>query len=124
MRVLATLLVAIAAVAPAALAQSADTPELRITTTFPSNPLSLVKNGQANRVVFNIQNPPSQDRVLSLTGITGAWLNNKKSDGERGRVIRNVSRPEIGEEAVLALDQALTTSPPPLLIAGSPSTDR
>lgn len=62
-----------------------------MTTTFPSNPLSLVKNGQANRVVFQIQNPPSQDRVLSLTGITGAWLNPKKEDGQRGRVLRNMT---------------------------------
>lgn len=65
--------------------------DLKVTTTFPGNPLSLVKNGQANRVVFQIQNPPSQDRVLSLTGITGAWLNPKKEDGQRGRVVRNMT---------------------------------
>lgn len=66
--------------------------EIKVTTTFPGNPLSLVKNGQANTVVFNIQNPPSQDRVLTLEAITGAWLDSKKVDGQRGRVVRNVSR--------------------------------
>lgn len=65
--------------------------ELKVTTTFPNNPLAIVNNGQANRVVFNIQNPPSADRVLALTGITGAWLNPKKSDGQRGRVVRNMT---------------------------------
>lgn len=28
---------------------------------------------------------------MSLTGITGAWLNPKKQDGERGRVVRNMT---------------------------------
>ncbi|CAO1634412.1 unnamed protein product [Parajaminaea phylloscopi] len=87
-----TLLVAIVAIFPAiALAQADDTPELKVTTTFPNNPLSLVKNGQANRVVFSIANPRSADRVLSLTGVTGAWLNSKKQDGQRGRVLRNMT---------------------------------
>ncbi|CAO1625054.1 unnamed protein product [Sympodiomycopsis kandeliae] len=85
-------IVSLMAVAVAAVsAQADDTPQLKVTTTFPGNPLSLVKNGQANRVVFQIQNPPSQDRVLTLNGITGAWLNPKKEDGERGRVVRNMT---------------------------------
>ncbi|KDN45580.1 hypothetical protein K437DRAFT_256501 [Tilletiaria anomala UBC 951] len=74
-----------------AAAQSDDTPQLGITTSFPGNELSLVKNGQLNRVVFSISNLPSADRVLTLEGITGAFLNQKKLDGQRGRVVRNMT---------------------------------
>lgn len=66
-------------------------PEMTITTTFPGNEFSLVKNGQPNRVVFSISNPPSADRVLTLEGITGAFLNQKKLDGQKGRVARNMT---------------------------------
>lgn len=107
------------ALVPAALvaAQAHDTPELGIVTTFPNNPFSskchppkastscatteadlyrplscaVVKNGQANTVVFSITNPPKEDRLLTLQSVTGAFLNPKKNDGQRGRVLRNMT---------------------------------
>lgn len=53
-------------------------------------PFAVVKNGQANTVVFAITNPPKEDRLLTLQSVTGAFLNPKKLDGQRGRVLRNV----------------------------------
>lgn len=53
--------------------------------------MSLVSNGQPNRIVFHLTQPPSQDRVLSLLSISGAFLNPAKSDGQRGRVLRNMT---------------------------------
>ncbi|ETS64795.1 hypothetical protein PaG_00760 [Moesziomyces aphidis] len=84
---------ALVALVPAALvaAQAHDTPELGIVTTFPNNPHSIVKNGQANTVVFSITNPPKEDRLLTLQSVTGAFLNPKKTDGQRGRVLRNMT---------------------------------
>ncbi|SJX62853.1 uncharacterized protein SRS1_13680 [Sporisorium reilianum f. sp. reilianum] len=84
---------ALLALVPAALvaAQAHDTPELGIVTTFPNNPFSIVKNGQANTVVFSVTNPPKEDRLLTLQSITGAFLNPKKEDGQRGRVLRNMT---------------------------------
>ncbi|SPO25377.1 uncharacterized protein UTRI_03208_B [Ustilago trichophora] len=84
---------ALLALIPAALvaAQAHDTPELGIVTTFPNNPFSIVKNGQANTVVFSITNTPKEDRLLTLQSITGAFLNPKKTDGQRGRVLRNMT---------------------------------
>ncbi|SNX84350.1 uncharacterized protein MEPE_03059 [Melanopsichium pennsylvanicum] len=71
--------------------QAHDSPDLKIVTTFPNNPYSIVKNGQANTVVFSITNPPKDDRLLTLQSITGAFLNPKKTDGQRGRVLRNMT---------------------------------
>lgn len=52
---------------------------------------SVVKNGQANTVVFSITNPLKEDRLLTLQSVTGAFLNPKKTDGQRGRVLRNMT---------------------------------
>lgn len=41
--------------------------------------------------MFSISNPPSADRVLTLESVTGAFLNPKKEDGEKGRVMRNMT---------------------------------
>lgn len=50
-----------------------------------------MKNGQANTVVFSITNPLKEDRLLTLQSVTGAFLNPKKTDGQRGRVLRNMT---------------------------------
>lgn len=52
---------------------------------------AVVKNGQANTVVFSITNPPKEDRLLTLQSVTGAFLNPKKQDGQKGRVLRNMT---------------------------------
>ncbi|TKY85747.1 hypothetical protein EX895_005287 [Sporisorium graminicola] len=93
MRFFALVASALLALVPAALvaAQAHDTPELGIVTTFPNNPFSIVKNGQANTVVFSVTNPPKEDRLLTLQSITGAFLNPKKEDGQKGRVLRNMT---------------------------------
>ncbi|EPQ30339.1 uncharacterized protein PFL1_01865 [Pseudozyma flocculosa PF-1] len=93
MRFSSFLATALLALAPAALvaAQANDTPELGIVTTFPNNPFSIVKNGQPNTVVFSITNPPKEDRLLTLQSVTGAFLNLKKTDGQKGRVVRNMT---------------------------------
>ncbi|KAI3623333.1 hypothetical protein CBS14141_004116 [Malassezia furfur] len=92
---LPALLCAAAAVlgfAPAALAAAGDeAPELNVITTFPDNPFSLVQNGRPNRVVFSFSHPPGADRALVLEEITGAFLNPAKRDGQRGRVLRNMT---------------------------------
>ncbi|PWN44344.1 hypothetical protein IE81DRAFT_321501 [Ceraceosorus guamensis] len=78
------------AVLPSALAQSDDTPELNVITVFPNNPFNIAKNGQANRVVFNVGT--KEDRALKLEGITGAFLNTKKkTEGQKGYVLRNLT---------------------------------
>ncbi|KAJ9479134.1 hypothetical protein PHBOTO_002621 [Pseudozyma hubeiensis] len=88
---------ALLALVPATLvaAQAHDTPELNIVTTFPNNPGSIVKNGQANTVVFSIIDAPKEKdadrRLLNLVSITGAFLNPNKVDGQRGRVLRNMT---------------------------------
>ncbi|KAN0064732.1 hypothetical protein ACQY0O_001787 [Thecaphora frezii] len=87
----AALLVAIAPAALHVAAQANDAPELGIVTTFPGNPFSIVKNGQPNTVVFSITNPPKQDRLLTLQSVTGAFLNLAKADGQKGRVVRNMT---------------------------------
>jgi hypothetical protein len=74
-------------------AQADDTPELTIQTTFPNDAFARVTNGQANRVVFTISPPrsgPDSDRILTLEGIAGAFLNRDKV-GKKGYVMRNVS---------------------------------
>lgn len=58
---------------------------------FPNNAFNIAKNGQSNRVVFNIANKTGQDRYLTLEAITGAFLNKKKAEGQKGFVLRNVS---------------------------------
>lgn len=50
----------------------------------------MVQNGQANRVVFSIAKPFGMDRVLTLESVSGAFLDPKKEDGKKGRVLRNV----------------------------------
>lgn len=72
-------------------AQADDTPSLQVVTTFPQNEFNVVRNGQGNRVVFAITNPPGAERVLALEGIAGAFLNPHKLDGQRGRVLRNMT---------------------------------
>ncbi|WFD44719.1 hypothetical protein MPSI1_003389 [Malassezia psittaci] len=72
-----------------------EAPTLNVVTTFPDNPFSLVQNGRANRVVLSITNPPSADRALLLEEITGAFLNPKKLDGQRGRVLRNMTATKV-----------------------------
>lgn len=42
-------------------------------------------------MVFSITNPPKEDRLLTLQSVTGAFLNPKKNDGQRGRVLRNMT---------------------------------
>lgn len=73
------------------LAQVDDTPTLNVVTTFPNNDFNVVRNGESNRVVFGITNPPGTERILSLESITGAYLNPNKQDGQRGRVLRNMT---------------------------------
>jgi len=63
-------------------------PELQILTTF-ANDFNIVRNGERNRVVLSITNPA--DRALTLEGITGAFLNKNKKDGQKGRVLRNMT---------------------------------
>lgn len=73
------------------LAQSNDTPELIVQTTFPDNAFSRVQNGHPNRVVFSISQPKSEsDRLITLESITGAFLNRDRV-GKKGYVMRNVS---------------------------------
>ncbi|PWN51086.1 hypothetical protein IE53DRAFT_386578 [Violaceomyces palustris] len=86
-------LAALALAIPAALvsAQVDQVPELGIVTTFPNNPFSIVQNGQENTVVLSITNSPKADRVLTLHSITGAFLNLNKEDGQKGRVVRNMT---------------------------------
>ncbi|CAD6888785.1 unnamed protein product [Tilletia controversa] len=75
--------------ATSTLASAAETdPELNILTTF-ANDFNIVRNGERNRVVLSITNPA--DRALSLEGITGAFLNKNKKDGQKGRVLRNMT---------------------------------
>lgn len=73
------------------LAQVDDVPTLNVVTTFPNNDWNIVRNGESNRVVFGITNPPGTERILSLESITGAYLNPNKEDGQRGRVLRNMT---------------------------------
>lgn len=72
-------------------AQVDDTPVLNVVTTFPGNEFHVVKNGQANRVVFAMTHPPGTERVLSLESVHGAFLHPGKQDGQRGRVVRNMT---------------------------------
>lgn len=51
----------------------------------------VVKNGQLNRIVLSITKPPGADRVLTLEGITGAYLDKNKLEGQKGHIVRNVS---------------------------------
>ncbi|KAK0554153.1 hypothetical protein OC846_002242 [Tilletia horrida] len=74
--------------ASTAQAQIETDPELNILTTF-ANDFNIVRNGERNRVVLSISNPA--DRAISLEGIAGAFLNKNKKDGQRGRVIRNMT---------------------------------
>ncbi|KAE8214665.1 hypothetical protein CF327_g1942 [Tilletia walkeri] len=75
--------------ASTSLASALETePELNILTTF-ANDFNIVRNGAANRVVLSITNPA--DRAISLEGITGAFLNKNKKDGQKGRVLRNMT---------------------------------
>lgn len=92
MKLLLSLLSVLGVIASLASAQANDTPDLNIQTTFPNNAFNRVSNGQANRVVFSVTPPRSEDRILTLEGIKGAFLNRDKI-GKRGYVMRNVSVP-------------------------------
>lgn len=78
------------------IARASEVPELNVITTFPNNPfssallLTVVQNGQANRVVFTISKPSSLDRALSVEGITGAFIKPAVKEGAKTRVLRNV----------------------------------
>ncbi|PWN35531.1 uncharacterized protein FA14DRAFT_160634 [Meira miltonrushii] len=74
-------------------AQSNDTPDVNVQTTFPNNAFNRVSNGQANRVVFTLTQPKSgadSDRILTLESITGAFLNRDRQ-GKKGYVMRNMT---------------------------------
>lgn len=90
MKLILSLLCILSVVATLASAQANDTPDLNVQTTFPNNAFNRVSNGQANRVVFSVTPPRSEDRILTLEAIKGAFLNRNKI-GKKGYVMRNVS---------------------------------
>ncbi|WFD29827.1 hypothetical protein MSPP1_000840 [Malassezia sp. CBS 17886] len=85
-------------------AYAEDAPELNVVTTFPDNPFSLVQNGRANRVVFTVTNPPRADRAVALVGVSGAFLNPAKADGQKNRVLRNMTATPLESVPVRAAD--------------------
>ncbi|WFD25091.1 hypothetical protein MNAN1_000054 [Malassezia nana] len=82
-----------------------EAPELQVLTTFPDNPFNIVKNGQANRVVFSIKTPPSTDRALVIESLTGAFLDPAREDGHKKRVLRNMTTARFKETALLQQGQ-------------------
>ncbi|KAK0529550.1 hypothetical protein OC834_003645 [Tilletia horrida] len=87
---LPTVLLALLSLAagPALASAVESEPELNIMTTF-ANDFNIVRNGERNRVVLSITNPA--DRAITLEGVTGAFLNKNKKDGQKGRVLRNLT---------------------------------
>ncbi|WFD18469.1 hypothetical protein MCAP1_000672 [Malassezia caprae] len=82
-----------------------DAPELNVLTTFPDNPFNIVKNGQANRVVFSIKTPPSTDRALTIESLTGAFLDPAREDGHKKRVLRNMTTTRLKDAHLLTQGQ-------------------
>lgn len=92
-----------------------DAPELNVLTTFPNNPFNsaytlhsqtVVKNGQANRVVFSIKTPQSTDRALTIESLTGAFLDPSREDGHKKRVLRNMTTTRLKDAHLLTQGQS------------------
>ena len=68
-----------------------EAPELNVITTFPNNPFNIVKNGQSTRVVFTFTQPRGVERAIAVNSLTGAFLDPARKDGERKRIMRNMT---------------------------------
>lgn len=68
-----------------------EAPELNVITTFPNNPFNIVKNGQSTRVVFTFTQPRGVERAIAVNSLTGAFLDPARKDGERKRILRNMT---------------------------------
>lgn len=68
-----------------------EEPELNVVATFPNNPFNIVKNGEMTRVIFTFTQPRGVDRAIAVNSITGAFLDPARKDGDKKRVMRNMT---------------------------------
>lgn len=78
-----------------------EAPELNVITTFPSNPFNIVKNGQSTRVVFTFTQPRGVERAVAVNSLTGAFLDPARKDGDRKRVLRNMTNRVLHEDPLV-----------------------
>lgn len=60
----------------------------------------VVKNGQANRVVFTITTPRGTDRALAIESVTGAFLDPARPEGHKRHVLRNMTTTKLRDVTV------------------------